>query len=354
MDIGPVSELDETAILARVRAAAQTRWPGSAITGLTPLPGGVSSLTYRSTLTRPGAPDSGIVVKVAPPGLAPVRNRDVLRQSRVIALLDARPEMRMPSILFEDNGSPPLFVMTLMPGDSYEPLLDVTAEPPIPEVVARRARAAARMLASMHSFTPEELGVDDEPVVTLAEELNRWARLFDTVDDDICSGHRELYERLAQSLPATIPERLVHGDYRLANMLFDGSELTAVIDWEIWSVGDPRTDLAWLLMHSDPAHRFHEQRSVADETAGAAMPSADELAAAYIGAGGDAALLDSIDWFLAYCLYKTASTVSALVKRNRRRPDPDPTLIVAGRHLADIIARGTQAMTRFENRSVIR
>lgn len=348
-----MSELDESAVIARVRAAAQTRWPGSTIVGLTPLPGGVSSLTYRSTLTRPGSPDAGIVVKVAPPGLPPVRNRDVLRQSRVIASLDAIPEMRMPSILFEDNGTPNLFVMTLMPGDSYEPLLDVTAEPPMPEVVADRARTAARMLAAMHSFTSGELGVGDEPVVKLAEELDRWARLFDTVDDDICAGHRELYERLSRTRPVPIADRLVHGDYRLANMLFDGRELTAVIDWEIWSVGDPRTDLAWLLMHCDPAHRFHEKRSIADETAGAAMPSADELAAEYVEGGGDTDLLDSIDWFLAYCLYKTASTVSALVKRNRRRPDPDPTLVVAAQHLVDVVARGGEAMTRFENRSVM-
>lgn len=348
-----MSELDEPTVLARLRAAAQTIWPGSTIIGLTPLPGGVSSLTYRSTLSRPGSPDSGIVVKVAPPGLAPVRNRDVLRQSRVIALLDSRPEMRMPSILFEDHGNPPLFAMTLMPGDSYEPLLDVTAEPPMPAVITHRARAAARTLAAMHSFTPGELGVGDEHVVTLTEELDRWARLFDTVDDDICSGHRALYERLSRSTPASISERLVHGDYRLANMLFDGAELTAVIDWEIWSVGDPRTDLAWLLMHCDPTHRFHEKRSAADDAAGAAMPSADELAATYIEGGGDAAALDTIDWFLAYCLYKTASTVSVLVKRNRRRPDPDPTLVVAARHLADVVARGNEAMTRFENRSVM-
>ncbi|WP_207634256.1 phosphotransferase [Candidatus Frankia alpina] len=63
-------------------------------------------------------------------------------------------------------------------------------------------------------------------------------------------GHEKLHERLAGSVPAGVEPRVLHGDFRLANMLFSGATLEAVIDWEIWSVGDPRSDLAWLLMHT--------------------------------------------------------------------------------------------------------
>lgn len=338
--MGAVTELDVDAVVARANNAARERWGARTSIGeLTPLPGGVSSLTYRARMTRPGSADQHIVVKVAPPGLAPVRNRDVLRQARVIGLLDARPEMRMPSVLFEDAGDPPLFAMTLMDGESYEPLLDVSETPPSPSVVAPRAVAATRQLAAMHSFGPKELGIGDEPAIPLPDELDRWARLFATVDDSVCSGHLELLESLRRTVPDPVADRLVHGDYRLANMLFDGTELTAVIDWEIWSVGDPRTDIAWLLMHTDPAHVFHETRSAANEAAGAAMPTRGELAEEYARAAGTGELLGSIEWFLAYCLYKTASTIAVLVKRNRRRENPDPTLEVAARHLSDVIER---------------
>ncbi len=305
------------------------------------LPGGVSSLTYRATLTRPERPDTAIVLKMAPPGLEPIRNRDVLRQARIIRLLGTAPGVRVPAILFEEDGTlerPPLFAMTLVDGQSYEPLLDVAGSPPGPDTVASRARAAAGMLARMQNLDPVALGVGTDPVVPIAEELARWKRLLDTVDDDIAPRHAELHAALADRIPAPVAPTLLHGDYRLANMLFAGEDLTAIIDWEIWSVGDPRTDLAWLLMHTDPAHRFRQSRPAADLAAGTGMPSRGELLAAY-RAERDVPAAD-LDWFLAYCYYKTASTMSVFVKRNRRRSDPDPALVVAAESLTAVVERG--------------
>ena len=60
-----------------------------------------------------------------------------------------------------------------------------------------RANAAARMLARMQDITPEDLGLGQEPVVSVPEELDRWAALFATVEDDICPGHAALHARLA-------------------------------------------------------------------------------------------------------------------------------------------------------------
>lgn len=331
-------ESDEKELLTRLTAAATSRWPGAKMEGLRRLPGGVSSLTYASMLHIPAEPAQPVVVKMAPPGLAPVRNRDVLRQARVIRALGSVPEMRVPSVLFEDEGAPPLFVMELLPGDSYEPLLDTMPDPPTAEVVGRRARTAAQMLAQMQSLSPERLGLADEPVVTVKEELDRWALLLDSVDDDICPGHRELYEALADRVPGPLTPVLVHGDYRLANMLFHGDALNAVIDWEIWSVGDPRADLAWLLMHTDPVHRFDEIRDGANTAAGRGMPARHELLEEYLQVRP--VPVRELDWFLAYCHYKTASTISVLVKRNRRRPDPDPKLVTAAASLASVIRRG--------------
>ncbi|MGW1026769.1 phosphotransferase family protein [Streptomyces sp. NPDC002577] len=335
-------ELDEKELLTRIAAAAASRWPGPEVAGLRRLPGGVSSLTYTSTLHVPGEPAQPIVVKVAPPGLAPVRNRDVLRQARVMRALGAVPEMRVPSVLFEDDGAPPLFAMELVPGDAYEPLLDVAAEPPTAEVVDRRAREAARALARMQSHSPESLGLADEPVLTVKEELDRWALLLETVDDDICPGHRELYDALADRIPEPLTPVLVHGDYRLANMLFLGEALNAVIDWEIWSVGDPRTDLAWLLMHTDPVHRFEETRDEADQAAGRGMPASQQLLEEYLRVRPET--VPELDWFLAYCHYKTASTLSVFVKRNNRRPHPDPKLVTAAASLASVVRRGREIL----------
>ncbi|TQC50135.1 phosphotransferase family protein [Rhodococcus sp. WS4] len=336
-----MTEFDVNSLTTRATRTAGRRWPGAVVSAPSALPGGVSSLTYRATLTRPGLTDTGIVLKMAPPGLEPVRNRDVLRQARVIRLLASAPGVRVPSILFEEDGNadrPPLFAMSLVDGQSYEPLLDVAGSPPDPGTVDVRARAAAGMLARMQNLDPVVLGVGDEPVVTVAEELGRWRRLLDTVDDDIAPRHAELHAALAERIPAAVAPTLLHGDYRLANMLFAGEDLAAIIDWEIWSVGDPRTDLAWLLMHTDPAHRFRRSRPAADAAAGVGMPSRTELLDAY-RAEREVPLTD-LDWFLAYCYYKTASTLSVFVKRNRRRSDPDPALAVAAESLAEVVERG--------------
>lgn len=341
---GRVAELDETDLLARADAAAQRHWPCARVGGLRRLHGGVSSLTLAADLDLPGAPLQQIVLKVAPPGLAPVRNRDVLRQARILRSLSAAGAV-VPPVLFEDAGTPPFFAMHHVRGDAFEPCLDVANDPPCRAVVDARARTAARMLADLQSLELAALGVADEPVVPIAAELDRWARLLSTVDPEICPGHAQLHEKLV----AEIPDRcahptLVHGDYRLANMLFDGPELTAVIDWEIWSIGDPRIDLAWLLMHTDPVHAFAESRGPANSAAGAGMPGAHELLAEYRAIR--AVELPAMDWFLAHSYYKTASTIAALVKRNRKAAHPDPSLEVAARTLPDLIERGRAVLAR--------
>src|SRR5919106_6935792 len=94
-------------LLDRATLAADARWPGAAITRLEPLHGGVSSLTFAAFLTDAGDADRRVVVKVAPPGLAPVRNRDVLRQARLLRALAGLDGFPVPAVLFEDTGDPP-------------------------------------------------------------------------------------------------------------------------------------------------------------------------------------------------------------------------------------------------------
>jgi aminoglycoside phosphotransferase (APT) family kinase protein len=335
-----VDALDEDDILRR-----------AGVDALQPLEGGVSSLTFASHLAAPREARP-VVVKVAPPGLAPVRNRDVLRQARLIRRLADLEGFPVPEILREDGGAPPLFVMELCPGESYEPRLDTSVAPPAPEVAARRMRTAARALARLHRDDPAALGLDDETPVAVADELRRWELLVATVDGDLAPGHQALHARLAGRVPSEITPTLLHGDYRLANMLFVGETLCAVIDWEIWSVGDPRSDLAWLLMHADPAHVFHEDRSARDEAAGSALPTPAELTAEYVAGrradGADDAVLHDVtidlEWFVALSCYKVASTTAAIVKRDRRRPTRDPKLVVAERHLPAVIAAGHAAL----------
>ncbi len=352
-----MENIDLDGLLVRATAAARRRVPDAELRGLRRLEGGVSSLTYATTLVGDRA-DRPVVLKVAPAGLPPVRNRDVLRQARALRSLGRLSGFPVPEVLFEDPGAPPevppLFAMALCPGDSYEPLLDVSAAPPEPEIVAERVLVAARALATLQSVTPDRIGLGGEQASAVGGELERWRRLFDTVDDDIAPGHEKLAARLAERIPAGVAPRLLHGDYRLANMLFEGPHLTAVIDWEIWSVGDPRSDLAWLLMHLEPAHVFHESRPEADVHSASRLPTREQVWEEYaehrraLGAdeGELAATAADLAWFLGVCYYKTASTIAVIWKRERKLPSPDAKLVTADQHLGEVLAAGHAALDR--------
>lgn len=330
----------------RVRAAARRRWPGAELGELDPLPGGISSLTYATTLTSAGEADRRVVVKVAPPGLEPVRNRDVLRQARVMAAIHGAAGVLVPEVLVIDDGSPPFFVMAFVPGESYEPKWDVTTAPPSPGVVAARARAAARMLARLQAIEPPAVGIEDVPL-TLAEEVERWAALFATAGDDLRLNEPELRNALTSRIPAGLGpggDRILHGDYRLGNIQFDGARAAAIIDWEIWSVGDPRTDLAWLMVFTDPVQQRVAERDAVNQAAADAMPPAGALLAEYLDEAGVDAEPTGLDWFQAFCYYKLGAAMSVLAKRNRRQAAPDPGLELAAQTLAPMLARGLELL----------
>jgi aminoglycoside phosphotransferase (APT) family kinase protein len=331
---------------ARVLGAARRRWPAAELSGLDPLPGGISSLTYATTLSGTDAADGRVVVKVAPPGLAPVRNRDVLRQARVMAALHRTPGVLVPEVLVTDDGSPPFFVMTFVAGEAYEPKWDVSDAPPGPAAVRARARAAARMLARLQAVEPHALRIDERPL-SLTEEIERWAALFATATDDLRVHEPELRKALSARLPrpaAPGEARILHGDYRLGNMQFDGDRLAAIIDWEIWSVGDPRTDLAWLMAFTDPVQQRVAHRDAANQAAADAMPSGAELLGEYMAEAGLAREPADLDWFGAFSYYKLGAAMSVLAKRNRRQAEPDPGLELAAQTLAPMLARGLEIL----------
>lgn len=333
--------VDRDELAQRATRAVRAHRPAAAVAGLQPLPGGISSMTFWATLNEAPQPEESVVVKVSPPGLPPVRNRDVLRQARILRALRDVPGVSVPHVLGEDEGSPPLFVMEFVEGQAYEPKWDVTADPPPPDPppLEARVRAAAIMLAHMHEPDPAALGLDDEPPLSPGHELERWAELFATAGDDLRGHERHLYDALSAGLPEPAAPRVTHGDYRLGNLLFAGERAAAIIDWELWSVGDPRTDLAWLAMFCDPAI----ERAPAGAADGVAMPHPDTVVAAYEavrpGAGAQ------LDWFLPYAHYKLAAAMSVLAKRNRRAACPDPTLERAAQTLPAAIARGLRLLT---------
>jgi aminoglycoside phosphotransferase (APT) family kinase protein len=303
------------------------------ISELRPLAGGASSVTF---VGKRG--DQHVVIKVAPPGVPPIAHRDVLRQARIIKALGPTP-VPVPGVLCEDPGdppdAPPLFVMSFLDGVSYEPLFDYSDCGP-EDIVGELFRNAAVTLAQLHSLDPGAVGLAAQPGTGPLDEVERWCHTLETIDPALAPGWRNVAAALRTSAPTALPSAIVHGDFRLGNLLAVGNRITAVIDWEIWSIGDPRVDAGWFLINCEP--RTYRRPTRYSTTA----PPLDELAAIYREAMGTA--VPELDWFCALACFKSTATWSLIVKHNRRRSTPNSELESMAAVLPQLLARAGEML----------
>src|SRR5439155_7520060 len=114
----------------------------------------------------------------------------------------------------------------------------------------------------------------------LADELAKWRTVLHAAPVEFHAAGDALTAELAATTPAPVATALVHGDFRLGNVLFAGSTPAALVDWEIWSVGDPRVDLGYFAVFAD--HRNFP--GLGTEVEG--LPGEAELVDAYAAARG--------------------------------------------------------------------
>jgi aminoglycoside phosphotransferase (APT) family kinase protein len=236
----------------------------------------------------------------------------MLRQARAIEALSGIAGVRVPRVLFTDNGDEQagqLIAMSFCPGESCEPNIDDNAPTATAAELRGRSAHAARILAAAHGAATD-LVAAEEPI-PLDAEISRWDRALATLPADFGLDWAGVSAVLHASVPAPVPPRLTHGDYRLGNLLCAGSEVTAVIDWEIWAAADPRTDLGWFLLSMDPG------RHPAAVRVAAGVPGRAELLDEYAAAGG--ATVADADWFVALALYKFTATTGLIAKHAVRR-----------------------------------
>ena len=93
-------------------------------------------------------------------------------------------------------------------------------------------------MAALHSIAPAALGLEGEPVVDPVAEVHRWCATLQTVDAALVPDWQDVRDALLHCAPTALAPSVVHGDFRLGNLLAVGAGINAIIDWEIWSVGD--------------------------------------------------------------------------------------------------------------------
>lgn len=236
--------------LDRLRAFLETECPGLVTGALSAevIPGGKSNITYRVS--------DGVgrwVVRRPPLGHVLATAHDMVREHRVISALSPT-SVPVPATLALCADptviGAPFYVMELMPGTPYRQAHELEALGP------ERARAIStrmvEVLADLHAVSPDEVGLSDfgRPEGFLARQVQRWKKQLDASKSRTLPGADELFELLASRVPPDGAPGIVHGDYRLDNLLVDEDDrVTAVLDWEMATIGDPFTDVALMLAY---------------------------------------------------------------------------------------------------------
>ncbi len=263
------------------------------------LAGGRSNLTYEvSDGTHRW------VVRRPPLGHVLATAHDMGREYRVItALRDTSVPVALTYALCTDPAviGAPFYVMSMVDGVPYRTAAEISPLGPV------RTRAIAdRMietLALLHAVSPDAVGLADfgRPEGFLPRQVRRWKKQLDASRSRPVPGIEELHELLAASQPAGTTATIVHGDYRLDNLLVGPDDkIAAVVDWEMATLGDPLTDLGLLVVYQR-MDRLHEG-PMASSAPG--YPSETELLDRYAQASGRS--LSDLGFYIALGSFKLA------------------------------------------------
>ena len=281
----------------------------------TRLPGGHSNLTYLVT----DGDGRELVIRRPPEGELIPKAHDMWREYRVIdALWPTLVPVPEPIAYCDDRAIAPthFYVMGKVDGRALYSGAEVAEW--LTEPARRRAgESFIDVLAALHSVDPVTVGLDDlgKHDGYAARQLKTWHASWMSsipasgLDDDRV---HELHAWLSTSIPEQGPARLVHGDYGPHNSLFahDG-EVTAVLDWEIATLGEPIADLAYTV------NAWAEPGDVTDggdaPTALAGFPSRSALVARYGETTG--ADLTHLDYFRALNWWKTGCILHGVYAR---------------------------------------
>jgi len=197
----------------------------------------------------------------------------------------------------------PFYVMEKVDGTAYR-WADQLA-PLGPERVRKISEDLIDTLAALHAVNTTEVGLSDfgRPAGFLARQVSRWKKQLDASYSRDLPAAAELHAALAASVPEQSADGIVHGDYRLDNVLVnDGDRVAAVIDWEMATLGDPLTDLGLFFIYQRFAVLM--QGSIADASTAPGFLSEDEVLDRYAAASNRD--LANMGFYLGLAAFKLA------------------------------------------------
>jgi aminoglycoside phosphotransferase (APT) family kinase protein len=219
--------------------------------GIELIAGGRSNLTYRLDFGS----SARLVLRRPPLGHVLPTAHDMAREYRVLTALNGTAiPVPAPVALCRDPNviGAPFYLMEYVDGLVLRSRED--GDQVTPEQARQLSELLAGMLAAIHGVDLEAVGLASfgRPEGYLARQLARWQRQWELSVTREMPGYDRLVERLAAALPEAGQGTLVHGDFRLDNMLVSlggRPDIKAVVDWEMSTLGDPLADLGLTLMY---------------------------------------------------------------------------------------------------------
>ena len=302
--------------------------------------GGKSNLTYDVT--------DGVqswIVRRPPLGHVLPTAHDMAREFRVMAALQSTPvpvprTFRLCEVA-EVVGAP-FYVMEKVPGRPYRFVSDIA--PLGPERTRAISESLVDTLAGLHQVDPRAVGLHDlgRPEGFLARQVSRWKeQLTASYTRDLPSAD-ELYRKLSANVPPASAPGIVHGDYRLDNVLTDETDrLTAVIDWEMATIGDPLTDLALLVIYGRLAQTAGDQ--IANVTSAPGFLSETEIIDRYsISSPRD---LSRFAFYLGLASFKLAAILEGIHYRYVHGQTVGEGFLHVGEAITTLLDGGHRALT---------
>jgi aminoglycoside phosphotransferase (APT) family kinase protein len=264
-------------------------------------------------------PSRNYVLRRKPPGKLLKSAHAVDREYRVQkALAGSDVPVSKMHLLCEDDAviGSSFYIMDQVKGRNFnEPTLDDLSKADRGAVIADMNR----VLAALHDVDIDSVGLANygPPGHYVERQIGRWSKQYRASETEAIPAMDRLMDALAEQMPADDGQRtLVHGDYRIDNMIFSATDTNciAVLDWELSTIGHPYADLASVIMQWQlPAGREGRGLMGVDRAA-LGLPSDEAFIAQYCERRG----LDGIvnfGYYVGFCFFRMAAIIQGVLKR---------------------------------------
>ncbi len=277
--------------------------------------GGQSNPTYQLV-----TPNKKYVLRRKPPGKLLPSAHAVDREFKVISALGKTgfPVAKAYALCTDDDVIGTMFYV--MDNVEGRILWDLTLPDYQPAERSAIYKAKIATLAALHNTDYEAIGLGDygRPGNYFSRQIDRWMKQYKASETSSIAS----MNRLMEWLPATTPEddktSIVHGDYRLDNMILHPTEpkVIAVLDWELSTLGNPLADFSYLLMHWVMPGGERASLSGITDFKASGIPTIEEAVEQYCALTGRSGL-PNLDWYFAYNLFRLAGICQGIVGRVR-------------------------------------